>query len=83
VNASTLAKLEADAHWSNPSPVVTLDAVVLRRLLEEREAMLGACSEVLAAHNGGSGRAVGQVMGMVRAAVIKALGDAVVKALEP
>jgi hypothetical protein len=36
VNAALLAKLEADAHWSNPSPVVTLDAVLLRRLLEER-----------------------------------------------
>jgi hypothetical protein len=44
------------------------------RLIAAAPDLLEACTEVLAAHNGGDGRSIGQVVGIVRAAIAKAVG---------
>jgi hypothetical protein len=72
VNAALLAKLEADAHWSNPSPVVTINSAELRRLLEERTLLQRACASAMA---DGMGKLSVEAWELVR--------DATVRTLEP
>jgi hypothetical protein len=72
VNASILAKLEADAHWSNPVAYTLVDVTELRRLLEERALLQRACASAMA---DGMGKLSVEAWELVR--------DATVRTLEP